>query len=131
MGKILISGVFVLAILLVFTVLGAVTFPSTASASGNIGTYGQDLLLFIVPVASMSLIGYFLGKGIRGIKGPLEGMGLAYLSTFIVGSVLALLTVLNFAYSVHLNLTWLGTAWYGPWITMFLVGAPVMLAFLV
>ncbi|MFL5589316.1 MAG: hypothetical protein ACJ8DI_16935 [Ktedonobacteraceae bacterium] len=130
MGKLIISSVFVLGILLLFSFIGAITFPNTGIASGNLSVYGIDLLLMVVPVLSMSFIGYFLGKGIRGLKGGLEAMGLAYISTFIVGSVLALLTVSNFAYTAHLNFTWLGAGWYAPWVTMFLIGAPVMLAFL-
>lgn len=131
MPKLIVSGVFVLVILLLFSFIGAVTFPTAVSTSGNIGAYGQDLLSLIVPAVSMSLMGYLLGKGIRGIKGGLEGIGLAYISTFIVGSVLALFTLLNFPYSVHLNFTWLGTSLYAPWISIFLIGAPVLLAFLV
>ena len=52
-------------------------------------------------------------------------------SALVVGGILALLTLFKFPYSVQLNLAWLGTAWYDPWIAIFLVGAPIMLAFVV
>jgi hypothetical protein len=130
LGRFLIDSVFVLAILLLFSVIGAITFPNAASVSGSLAAYGQDLLLFIVPALLMTTVGYFLGLGIRGIKAPLGGMGLGLISSLIVGSVLALLTTLNFAYSAHLNFTWLGGSWYAPWVTMFLIGSPIMVVFL-
>ena len=131
MGRFVINSLFVLAVLLLFSVLGALTFPTAPSLSGSLVAYGQDLLLILVPVLSISLIGFFLGKGIRGIKSAPQAIALAYISPFMIGSVLALLTVLNFAYSAHINFGWLGGSWYAPWATMFLIGAPLMVAFLV
>lgn len=130
MLRFLIDTVFVLFTFLIFALIGALTFPTTPSLNGNLLATGQGLLLIIIPVLLTSVVGFFLGKGIRGIKLPTQGMILAYISPFLVGGVMGLLSVLNVTYSAHINFTWLGGNWYAPWITMFLIGSPIMLAFL-
>jgi hypothetical protein len=64
------------------------------------------------------------------MKNPFEALGLTYVSAFLIGGVLGLLTVLNFSYSAHVNFTWLGGTWYASLVTIFLIGAPITLAFL-
>jgi hypothetical protein len=51
----------------------------------------------------------------------------------LIGAIVfpALFTVLNFGYSAHVNFGWLGTSWYAPLFTIFLIGAPITLTFLV
>src|SRR6266702_1201271 len=88
-------------------------------------------VLLLLPVVLLSVIAFFLGSGIRSIKNRFQSVGLAYASAFIIGGVLALFTLFNFPYSAQVNFTWLGTTWYGPWLTIFLIGAPIILAFIV
>jgi len=122
MGKYLTEAIFVLIILVLFSFVGAVVprFSTTNLA---------QVLLFIIPVVVVTLTGHFLGRGIRSVKGP-EAMGLMYVSPFIIGGVLALLAILRIAYSAQLRLGWLGTEWYAQLATIFVVGAPLMLGFL-
>ena len=133
MPKVLINIVIVLVILILFSFLGAVTFPGITAINASLDTFVHAFLLLLIPGVSMGVIGHFLGKGIRGIKNSFEALGLAYVSAFIVGSVLALLSSLNFGYSVHVNFAWIaaGTTWYTELFTIFVIGATIMLAFLV
>ena len=64
------------------------------------------------------------------MKSTWEAMGLTYVSALLLGGVLGLLTVLNFSYSAHVKFDWLGGAWYDSLFTIFLIGAPITLAFL-
>lgn len=130
MARFLVNVLLVFLLLLLFSMIGAIVFPKLPSTNESVGVVGSDLLFLIVPVILMAIIGYFLGKGIRSIKSSFEALGLTYVSAFLVGGVLALLTVLNFSYSAHINFTWLGTSWYAPLFTIFLIGAPITLAFL-
>lgn len=131
MPRFLVGVLVVFVLLLLFTFIGAVIFPGLPTTSTSVTGFITAFLLLILPVLLMALVGYFLGKGIRSLKNPFEALVLAYLSAFLVGGVLALLTVLNFSYSAHVNFTWLGSSWYAPLFTIFLIGAPIILAFLV
>ena len=126
----LINVVIVFFLLLIFSLLGAIVFPTLPTTATAVGAFGSELVLLILPVIIMALVGYFLGRGIRSIKSPWEAMGLTYISAFLLGGVLGLLTVLNFSYSAHVKFDWLGGAWYGSLFTIFLIGAPITLAFL-
>ena len=79
----------------------------------------------------LTAMGHFLGVGIKNVKKPLEAVILAYGSAFVIGGVLALMTLLKFPYSAQLKLNWLGTAWYDPWLLIFFIGAPIILTFVV
>jgi hypothetical protein len=131
MARILINILIVLLALLLFSFLGAVSFPGLPSTNSSLETYARAFLLLIIPGITMGVIGHFLGRGIRSIKNSFEALGLTYVSAFIIGSILALLSLLNFGFSVHVNFSWLGATWYGSLFTIFLIGAPIMLAFLV
>ena len=122
---------FVFFILIMFALVGALTFPGLTSVTGVFLTAPINLLFLIVSVLILALIAYSLGRGIKSIKSSFESILLALTSALIIGGLLALLTVFKFPYSVQVNLAWLGTAWYDPWITVFLIGAPIMLAFVV
>lgn len=130
MARFMINVLLVFLLLLLFSFIGAIVFPGLPTTNTTVGDFGRALLLLILPVFLMAGIGYFLGRGIRSIKSSFEALGLTYVSAFLVGGVLALLTILNFSYSAHVNLTWLGTSWYAPLFTIFLIGAPITLAFL-
>ncbi|HLI09431.1 MAG TPA: hypothetical protein VKV40_22910 [Ktedonobacteraceae bacterium] len=130
MQRFLIGVLVVFLLLLAFSYINAIVFPVLPTTTASVTTFGSDLLLLIVPVLLTAVIGYYLGKGIRGVKNPLEGFVLSYVSAFLVGGVLALLTVLNFSFSAHVNLGWLGGTWYDQLFTIFLIGAPIMLIYL-
>ena len=131
MPRMLLSVVVVFLLLFVFSLVGALTFPALPSANSGVTTYLGDFLLLFLPVILLTLIAFFLGTGIRSVKKSIQALGLAYVSALIIGGVLALFTLFNFPYSAQVNLTWLGTTWYGPWLTIFLIGAPIILAFMV
>lgn len=131
LGKWAIQLAFVFFLLILFALVNALKFPGLTSISGVFVTAPINLLFLIISVIILTLIAYSLGRGIKNIKAPFEAILLALTSALVVGGLLALLTVFKFPYSVQLNLTWLGTAWYDPWIAVFLVGAPIMLAFVV
>ncbi len=130
MARFMINVLLVFLLLLLFSFIGAIVFPGLPTTNTTVGDFGRALLLLVLPVFLMAIIGYFLGRGIRSIKSSFEALGLTYVSAFLVGGVLALLTILNFSYSAHVNFTWLGTSWYAPLFTIFLIGAPITLAFL-
>lgn len=128
-GKFLIQGICVFLIITAFSLAGAIT-PQFTTLS-NLVDVPFDFLLFIVTVVILTALGHFLGVGIKAVKNDLESLGLAYAGSFIVGGILALMTVLQFPFSVHLKLYWLGNAWYDPWLLIFFVGTPIILTFVV
>ena len=131
MPRMLLSVVVVFLLLFVFSLVGALTFPALPSANSGVTTYLGDFLLLFLPVILLTLIAFFLGTGIRSVKKSIQALGLAYVSALVIGGILALLTQFNFPYSAHVNFTWLGSSWYSPWLTLFLIGSPIMLAFVV
>lgn len=131
LGKWLIQLAFVFFLLILFALVNALKFPGLTSITGIFVTAPINLLFLIISVIILTLIAYSLGRGIKNIKAPFEAILLALTSALVVGGLLALLSLFKFPYSVQLNLAWLGTAWYDPWIAIFLVGAPIMLAFVV
>ena len=131
MPRMLLSVVFVFLLLFVFSLVGALTFPALPSANSGVAAYLSDFLLLLLPVVLLTLIASFLGTGIRSIKKSIQALGLAYVSALVIGGALALLTEFNFPYSAHVNFGWLGSSWYSPWLTLFLIGSPIILAFVV
>jgi hypothetical protein len=131
MAKVVTNIIIVLLVLILFSFLGAVSFPGLPAINSSLDTFVRAFLLLLIPGIIMGIMGHFLGKGIRGIKNSLEALGLTYVSAFLLGAILALLSLLNFAYSVHVNFNWIGTTWYAQVFTIFIIGASMMLAFLV
>jgi hypothetical protein len=129
-GKFLIQLLAVIAILIVLYFAGAVRFPSEP-ASISLTNFPRTLFLLLLSVIILTLIGSSLSKGIRGVKGPLDAILLGSLAALLIGGLLALMTYLNFPYAPFINLSWLGTRWYSPWLTIFLVGAPLLLVLVV
>ena len=130
-GKAIVNFVLVFLLLLIFSSVGAITAPTLPAANSTLDSFILGLIALLLPVIILSLIAFFLGNGIRSIKNRFQALGLTYVSAMIVGGVLALFTLLNFPYSEHINFVWLGHSWYSSWLTMFLIGAPIILAFLV
>jgi hypothetical protein len=126
-GKMLIQAIAVFFIIVLFSMAGAVT-PQFTSLRSLIDV-PADFLLFAVSALVLTAIGYFLGFGIQSVKKNLESLGLAYGGSLIIGGFLALMTLLKFPYAVQLNLNWLGSAWYDPWLLIFFIGTPIMLTF--
>ena len=131
MAKVVTNIIIVLLVLILFSFLGAVSFPGLPAINSSLDTFVRAFLLLLIPGIIMGIMGHFLGKGIRGIKNSFEALGLTYVSAFLLGAILALLSLLNFAYSVHVNFNWVGTTWYAQVFTIFIIGASMMLAFLV
>ncbi|MHB8596856.1 MAG: hypothetical protein ACYDER_08600 [Ktedonobacteraceae bacterium] len=131
MVRFLINILIVLVILIFFSFLGALIFQGLPGTSANIDTYGHDFLLLLIPAVVMAIFGHLLGRGIKSLKNSFEALGLTFVSAFIVGGILALMSSLNFAYSAHINFSWLGGAWYAPLFIIFILGAPIMLACMV
>lgn len=130
-GNALIKVIIVFLLLFMFSLVGAIKIPALPGANSTIDTYVLDFLLLLLPVAILSLIAFLLGNGIRGLKNHFQALGLSYASALIIGGILALFTLFNFPYSAHVNFNWLGTSWYSPWLALFLIGAPIILAFTV
>ncbi len=130
-GKLITNIVVVVLLLFIFSYTGAITFPTVLSVNNPLGSGLLGILFFLLSMVILVGIGSFLGSGIRSMKKPFEALVLAYISALIVGGILALFTLLNFPYSAHINLYWLGRAWYDPWLTVFLIGTPIMLAFII
>ncbi len=130
-GKFLLQLLAVCAILIVLYFAKAVTFPASPAVISITNLIPINLFFLLLSLIILTLIGGFLGKGIRGMKGHLDGLLLAYFCALLIGGLLALLTYLNFPYSLHINLSWLGTSWYDPWIAVFLVGVSLTLIFVV
>jgi hypothetical protein len=131
LGKWAIQVAFVLILLIMFALVKALTFPGLTSIAGIFTTPPINLLFLVISVIILTLIAYSLGRGIKSVKSNFEAILLALTSALVIGGLLALLSLLKFPYSITLNLAWLGTAWYDSWIAIFLVGAPIMLAFVV
>jgi hypothetical protein len=129
LGSLLLKTVAVILLLFLLSLAGAVIFPglSTVSSTG-IGLSG--LLLFLGLMIILSVIGNLLGRGIRTIKKPLEALLLAFVGSFFMGAILIIFTVLNLPGTVRINIDWLGTSWYSPFLTFLFVGAPLMLVFI-
>jgi hypothetical protein len=128
-GKLLIQGAAVFLFIVAFSLAGAIT-PQFTNFSSLLDV-PFNFLRYLVTVILLTTIGYFLGIGIQSVKKSLESLGLAYGGSLAIGGALALMTLLNFPYSVHLNLYWIGTAWYDPWLLIFFVGTPIILTFVV
>lgn len=130
--KLTYAFVVIALILFIYSYLGAITFPPSLSQHSGVDRFFTESLLLLVTALLLTLIGRAIGIGvvIMGVKNPLEAGLLAYVGAFVLGGILALLSLLNVPFCAHVNLLWLGGSWYDPWVTMAILGAPIMLAFL-
>jgi hypothetical protein len=129
-GKTLLQLVAVFFIFVFLSYVGAIT-PVFTSFSSSILSVPGNFVIYVLSVLIVSVLGYLLGRGTRSIKNHFEALLLSYVTALIIGGILVLLTLANFPYAVHLKLTWLGTAWYDPWLLAFFIGAPLALTFIV
>jgi hypothetical protein len=121
----------ILVILILLSFAGAITFPVLSAVTSVPGTGILNLIFLFVAMLALALIGSLLGKGIRGLKKPVEALLSAFVGSFAMGGVLALFAALDIPYTAHINLTWLGTNWYSASLAILLIGTPIMLTFLV
>ena len=129
-GLVAMKALVVLVLLFIFSLAGALTFPAITALSGG-GAGFTSLVFLILVMLGLSVIGNLLGRGIRSIKKPLEALILTFVGSFFLGAALALFTVLNIPNTARINLSWLGTSWYSPFLALLFIGAPIMLVFLV
>ncbi|QBD78914.1 hypothetical protein EPA93_24195 [Ktedonosporobacter rubrisoli] len=130
-GLLAIKSLVILALLFLLSLAGAVTFPVLAVVTGTSAVGLVNLISLLVAVFILSILGNLLGRGIKGLKKPIEALILTYLGAFFMGGILSLFTYLNVPYAAHINLGWLGTNWYSSWLTMLLIGTTIMVVFLV
>ncbi len=128
-GKILIQGTAVFFFLVFFSLVGAIT-PQVTSIS-NVLSIPSDMIIFLVTVILLMVIGSVLGTGVQSIKKSGGSLLMAYASALIIGGMLALFTLLNLSYTVHIRLNWLGNTVYDPWLVIFFIGTPIILTFVV
>src|SRR5260370_13573184 len=127
----LLYALYVLYILILFSYAGATLFPGISYAQSPLEAIITRFSLLLLPAALLTLVGRFLQAGIRSTKNRLEAFVLTYVGSFILGGVFALLSLLTVSVSAHLNFACLGASWFGPWFTIFLVGALLMFALVV
>jgi len=128
-GSVALKALIVLVLLFLLSLTGALTFPPAAIVTGNSTAGFTGLLYLIIAMLVLSVVGNLLGRGVRSIKKPLDGLILTFVGAFFMGAALAVLAILNVPYTVRLNLGWLGASWYSPLLTLLFIGAPLMLVF--
>lgn len=128
-GSIALKSLIILVILFLLSLAGALTFPAVSIITGNSGAGFASLLYLILAMFILSVIGNLLGRGIRSVKKPLDGVILTFVGAFFMGAALAIFAVLNIPYTARLNLNWVGTSWYSPLLSILFIGAPLMLVF--
>ncbi|GAC1639587.1 MAG: hypothetical protein NVS4B9_32390 [Ktedonobacteraceae bacterium] len=129
-GMVALKALVIIVLLFLFSLAGAITFPALTTLSAS-GAGLTNLLILLLAMIVLSIIGNLLGRGIRSVKKPLEALILTFVGSFFLGAALALFTVLNIPGTARVNLVWLGTNWYSPFLALLFLGAPLMLVFLV
>jgi hypothetical protein len=99
--------------------------------TGGAGAGLSSILLFLLAIVLLSLVGNLIARGIRSVKKSTEALILTFVGSFFMGAVLTIFALLNIPYTVRVNLAWTGNSWYSPILTLFFIGIPLMLAFLV
>jgi hypothetical protein len=131
LNSLLLKTVAVILLLFLLSLANAISFPAFADVAGNTGGGFSGLLLFLGLMIVLSIIGNLLGAGIRTIKKPLEALLIAFVGSFFMGAILIIFTVLNLPGTVRVNLGWLGGNLYSEFLTFLLIGAPLMIVFIV
>jgi len=129
-GSVMLKALVVLALLYLLSLAEALTFPAlSVFTSANAGIV--CILLFLVAILLLSLIGNLIAKGIKSVKSTGQALLLAFVGAFFMGAVLAAFIPLNIPYIIHVDIYWLGTSWYSPFLALLFIGMPLMLVFLV
>ena len=130
-GSVMIKALVVLVLLFLLSLAGAITFPLLTVITGGAGAGVTSILLFFLAIVLLALVGNLIARGIKSVKKSGEALILAFVGSFFMGAVLTIFALLNIPYTIRVNLAWTGTAWYSPILTLFFIGIPLMLAFLV
>jgi hypothetical protein len=130
-GSVMVKALVVLVLLFLLSLAGAITFPLLTVVTGGAGAGLSSILLFLLAILLLSLVGNLIARGIRSVKKSVEALILAFVGSFFMGAVLTIFALLNIPYTVRVNLAWTGNSWYSPILTLFFIGMPLMLAFLV
>lgn len=130
-GSVMVKALVVLVLLFLLSLAGAITFPLLTVVTGGAGAGLSSILLFLLAIVLLSLVGNLIARGIRSVKKSMEALILAFVGSFFMGAVLTIFALLNIPYTVRVNLAWTGNSWYSPILTLFFIGIPLMLAFLV
>jgi hypothetical protein len=130
-GAVALKALVAIALLFLLSLAGAITFPFVTVFTNGAGAGIASILFLLAAMLALSIVGNLMARGIRSIKKPIEALILAFVGAFFIGAALALLALLNIPYAAHINLQWLGTSWYSPILAMLLIGAPLMLVFIV
>jgi hypothetical protein len=130
-GSVMVKALVVLVLLFFLSLAGAITFPLLTVVTGGAGAGLSSILLFLLAIVLLSLVGNLIARGIRSVKKSVEALILAFVGSFFMGAVLTIFALLNIPYTVRVNLAWTGNSWYSPILTLFFIGIPLMLAFLV
>jgi hypothetical protein len=130
-GSVMVKALVVLVLLFLLSLAGAITFPLLTVVTGGAGAGLSSILLFLLAILLLSLVGNLIARGIRSVKKSAEALILTFVGSFFMGAVLTIFALLNIPYTVRVNLAWTGNSWYSPILTLFFIGIPLMLAFLV
>lgn len=130
-GSVMVKALVVLVLLFLLSLAGAITFPLLTVVTGGAGAGLSSILLFLLAILLLSLVGNLIARGIRSVKKSAEALILTFVGSFFMGAVLTIFALLNIPYTVRVNLAWTGNSWYSPLLTLFFIGIPLMLAFLV
>jgi hypothetical protein len=130
-GSIMIKTLVVLVVLFLLSLTPALTFPIATALSNGTSSGITSILLFIVAILLLSIIGNLLARGVKSVKKSGEGILLGFVGALAMGGILAIFTQLNIPYTITVNLAWLGTNWYSPFLTILFIGIPLMFVFLI
>lgn len=130
-GTVLVKALVILILLYLLSLAGAIIFPLFAIISGSVTTGFLSFLFLLLAIFVFAFIGSAIGKGIRSYKSPLLSLFMAYVSAFAIGGLILLLGTLTIPNAPTINMTWLGTSLISRVLTVLLIGASIMIAFLV
>ena len=130
-GSVALKGLVVLILLILLSLARAITFPPFSVLTNTAGAGIVNLLLLLAALLVLSIVGTLLARGIKSVKKSMEALLFAFVGSFFMGAILAVFALLNIPYAARVNLSWLGTSWYSPILTLFFIGVPLMLVFLV
>ena len=130
-GSVMIKALIVLVLLFLLSLAGAVTFPLFSVVTSGAGAGVSSILLFLLAVVLLAMVGNLIARGIKSVKKSGESILLAFIGSFFMGAILTIFALLNIPYTIRVNLAWTGTSWYSSLLTLFFIGVPLMLVFLV
>jgi hypothetical protein len=131
-GSVMIKALVVLVLLYLLSLANAITFPFTTIFTAGAAAGLTSILLFLLAIVLLALFGTMIAKGIKSVKKSGEALLLAFVGSFFMGAVLTIFTILQIPYTITVHLSWAGgTNWYNSLLTLFFIGIPLMLTFLV